>query len=50
MLKETELHGKKYMGIERSTFIIDETGKIAHAYRGVEIEGHVGELLDKIGG
>ena len=50
VLKENEFHGKKYMGIERSTFIIDETGKITHAYRGVKIEGHVRELLDKIGG
>ena len=36
--------------IERGTFVIDESGKIAHAYRGVEVEGHIRELLDQIGG
>ena len=37
---EKIMYGKKYMGIERSTFIIDEEGKFAKIYRKVKPEGH----------
>jgi thioredoxin-dependent peroxiredoxin len=37
--------GKEYMGIERSTFIIDKEGKIAKEYRKVQVKGHVEEAL-----
>lgn len=39
--KEKNMYGKKYMGIERSTFLVDETGKIAAAWRKVKVPGHV---------
>ena len=39
--KEKSMYGKKYMGIERSTFLIDENGKIAQAWYGVKVPGHV---------
>jgi peroxiredoxin Q/BCP len=39
--KEKSMMGKKYMGIERSTFLIDEQGKIAQVWRGVKVEGHI---------
>jgi peroxiredoxin Q/BCP len=46
VLKEKKMYGKTYRGIERSTFVIDEQGKIAHAFRGVKVEGHVRKLLE----
>ena len=36
------------MGVERSTFIIDESGKILHAWRNVKVKGHVEEVIDKL--
>ncbi len=38
-------YGKSYMGIERSTFLIDEKGKIAKAWQKVKVAGHVDEVL-----
>lgn len=49
VLKEKNMYGKKYMGIERSTFVIDEAGNIIAAYRGVKVQGHVQELLSALG-
>jgi len=40
--------GKEYMGIERSTFIIDKEGKIAKEWRKVTVKGHVEEALEFI--
>ncbi|WP_047152385.1 thioredoxin-dependent thiol peroxidase [Aneurinibacillus tyrosinisolvens] len=37
--------GKEYMGIERSTFIIDKEGQLAREYRKVKVDGHVEEAL-----
>lgn len=37
--------GKEYMGIERSTFLIDQEGKIAMEWRNVKVDGHVEEAL-----
>ena len=42
--KEKSMMGKKYMGIERSTFLIDEQGRLEQIWRGVKVEGHVGEV------
>lgn len=39
--KEKSMYGKTYMGIERSTFLIDEDGKIAEIWRKVKVPGHV---------
>ena len=39
--KEKSMYGKTYMGIERSTFLIDEQGKIAALWRKVKVPGHV---------
>lgn len=46
--KEKSMYGRKYMGIERSTFIIDEKGKIKKIYRNVKVKGHIEELLNSI--
>lgn len=45
---EKSMYGKKYMGIDRSTFLIDEQGKIAAIWRKVKVEGHVEEVLAAI--
>jgi thioredoxin-dependent peroxiredoxin len=42
---EKAMYGKKYMGIERSTFLIDSTGKIAHIWRKVKVPDHAKEVL-----
>lgn len=42
--KEKNMYGKKFMGIERSTFLIDEDGRIAHIWRKVKVNGHVAEV------
>jgi thioredoxin-dependent peroxiredoxin len=41
-------YGKEYMGIERSTFVIDKEGKIAKEWRKVKVKGHVEEALNFI--
>ena len=43
--KQKNLYGKKYLGIERTTFIVDRTGRIAQIYPKVKVEGHVQEVL-----
>ncbi|MEL7139387.1 MAG: peroxiredoxin [Pseudomonadota bacterium] len=43
--KEKSMYGKKYMGIERSTFLIGADGKIAEAWRNVKVPGHVDTVL-----
>ncbi len=43
--KEKSMYGKKYMGIERTTFIIDEKGRIAHIFPKVKVDGHMDEVL-----
>ena len=41
-------YGREYMGIERSTFVIDAKGKIAHEWRKVRVKGHAAEVLDAV--
>ncbi len=43
--KQKNLYGNKFMGIERTTFVIDRTGRIAQIYPKVKVEGHVAEVL-----
>jgi len=42
--KKKNMYGKTYWGIERSTFIIDETGKLKAIFRKVKVDGHVDEV------
>ena len=44
--KEKKMYGKTYMGIERSTFLIDGAGKIAQVWRKVKVPGHVDEVME----
>ena len=46
--KEKSMYGRKYMGIERSTFILDEYGRIIKEWRKVKVEGHVDEVLQTL--
>ena len=48
VLKNKKLYGKTYRGIERTTIVIDEAGKIIRAFRGVKVEGHVQAVLDAL--
>lgn len=45
VIKEKNMYGRKVMGIERSTFLIDETGKLRAEWRKVKVPGHVDEVL-----
>jgi len=42
------LYGKKVRGVERSTFLIDASGKIMKEWRGVKVPGHVDEVLELV--
>ncbi len=45
VIKEKKLYGKTYMGIERSTFIINPEGILTHEFRKVKVKDHVNEIL-----
>lgn len=45
---EKSMYGKKYMGIDRATFLIDEQGKIQKIWRSVKVPGHVEEVLSAV--
>ena len=45
---EKNMYGKKYMGIERATFLIDENGKIAEIWRKVKVPGHVDAVKEAL--
>jgi thioredoxin-dependent peroxiredoxin len=45
VIKEKSLYGRKYMGVDRSTFLFDETGKLAREWREVKVKGHAQEVL-----
>ncbi len=44
--KEKSMYGRKYMGVERSTFLIDKNGDIAKMWRNVKVPGHVEAVLE----
>ena len=46
--KEKSMYGKIYMGIERSTFIIDGSGSVIHEWRKVKVANHVAEVLETV--
>ncbi len=48
ILKQKSLYGRKYIGIDRSTFVIDKDGKITHEWRNVKVPGHVEEVLETV--
>ena len=46
VMKMKNMYGKQVRGIERSTFMIDGTGKLVKEWRGVKVAGHVDEVLE----
>ena len=46
--KEKNMYGRKYMGIERTTFVIDEDGKIKKIFPKVKVDGHYSEVLAEL--
>ena len=48
VLKEKSMFGKKSIGIDRSTFLIDKMGKVQRIWRSVKVNGHVDEILAEL--
>ncbi|QLF92806.1 peroxiredoxin [Pseudomonas sp. ABC1] len=46
VIKLKKLYGKEYLGVDRSTFLIDSDGVLRQAWRGVKVPGHVQAVLD----
>ncbi len=46
--QEKSMYGRKYMGVVRSTFVIDEKGKIAAIYTKVKVKGHIADVLENL--
>jgi peroxiredoxin Q/BCP len=47
VIKLKKLYGKEYLGVDRSTFLIDKDGVLRHEWRGVKVPGHVAAVLEK---
>ena len=45
VIKEKSLYGRKYMGVDRSTFLFDKAGALAREWRSVKVKGHAAEVL-----
>lgn len=45
---EKSMYGRKYMGVERSTFLIDKSGKLVRSWRKVRVPGHAEEVLEAV--
>jgi thioredoxin-dependent peroxiredoxin len=48
VIKPKKLYGREYVGIERSTFLIDPNGRVAQAWRPVKVPGHAQAVLDAL--
>ena len=48
VIKEKSLYGRKYMGVDRSTFLIDKKSKVVAIWNNVKVKGHVDEVLEKV--
>jgi peroxiredoxin Q/BCP len=48
VIKEKKMYGKTFMGIERSTFLLNPAGEIVESWRKVKVPGHVEEVLTKV--
>ena len=48
VIKEKNMYGKKVMGIERSTFLVDPEGVLRREWRKVKVPGHAAEVLDEV--
>ena len=48
VIREKKLYGRTFMGVERSTFLIDKDGKLREEWRKVKVKGHADEVLDRV--
>lgn len=48
VIKEKNMYGKKFMGIERSTFVLSPSGDAVLSWRKVKVKGHVDEVLEQV--
>ena len=48
VIKMKSMYGREYLGIERSTFLIDPDGHISHVWRNVKVKGHVEDVFDAL--
>jgi len=48
VIREKNMYGRKVMGVERSTFLIDASGVLRREWRGVKVKGHAGEVLEAV--
>ncbi len=48
VIKEKKMYGKTFMGIERSTFLLDSSGEILAEWRKVKVPGHVADVLTRV--
>ena len=48
VIREKSLYGRKFLGIERSTFLIDEDGRLRAEWRKVRVKGHAAEVLEAV--
>lgn len=48
VIQEKTLYGRKFMGVVRSTFLIDDTGRLRQEWRGVKVKGHAAEVLEAV--
>ncbi|MBT8091771.1 MAG: peroxiredoxin [Gammaproteobacteria bacterium] len=48
VIQEKSLYGRKFMGVVRSTFLIDADGKLRREWRGVKVKGHAEEVLEAV--
>jgi thioredoxin-dependent peroxiredoxin len=48
VIREKSLYGRKYLGVDRSTFILDRDGVLRREFRGVKVKGHVDEVIEEI--
>jgi peroxiredoxin Q/BCP len=46
VIKQKSLYGRKYLGVERSTFLLDGTGRVRQEWRKVKVAGHAEEVLE----
>lgn len=48
VIREKSLYGRKFMGVERSTFLIDARGKLQREWRKVKVDGHATQVLEAV--
>lgn len=48
VIREKSLYGRKFMGVVRSTFLLDKAGKLRAEWRNVKVKGHAAEVLERV--